>query len=141
MDLAASYSRFASTKSWDSKARSTASSRRSFTIARNTALTLFHRRRIYSETPVNELPGWRVLEGGPDAAQALAARERIELMSEAIAQLPDRCREVMCLAALRGRSNAEIARELRLSESTVRVQLARGIRKCASTLREKGERP
>ena len=112
-----------------------------FAIARHTALTLFHRRRIFSPTPVNELPDSRVLADDPDAVQALVARERFALMSQAIAQLPDRCRAVLCLAVLRGCSNAEIAATLGLSENTVRVHLARGIRKCAAFLRAKGERP
>jgi RNA polymerase sigma-70 factor (ECF subfamily) len=112
-----------------------------FSIARNTALTLFHRRRIYSDTPVSELPDWRVIDGGHNAAQAFVARERFELMSQAIAQLPDRCRDVMRLAVLRGCSNAEIAAALGLAENTVRVHLARGIKKCADFLRERGERP
>jgi len=112
-----------------------------FSVARNTALTLFHRRRIYSETPVDELPSWRVLDGGLDGAQALAGRERFELMAAAIEQLPDRCREVMSLAVLRGQANAEIAQALGLSENTVRVHLARGIKKCADFLRERGARP
>lgn len=111
-----------------------------FTIARNTALTFLHRGRIYSDTPVNELPEWRVLDGGPDAAQAFAARERLELMTEAISQLPTRCREVMSRAVLLGQANSAIAAELGLSENTVRVHLARGIRKCAEFLRERGER-
>lgn len=112
-----------------------------FSIARNTALTLFHRRRIFSATPVNELPDSLVLVEEPDAAQTMAARERLELMSQAIAHLPERCRDVMRLAALRGCSNAEIAATLGLSENTVRVHLARGIRKCAVFLRERGELP
>ncbi len=111
-----------------------------FSIARNTARTLFRRRRLYADIPVNELPDWRVLAPGPDAAEALVARERIELMSQAIARLPDRCREVMRLAVVRGCSNAEIAAALGLSENTVRVHLARGLQKCAGYLRDKGER-
>lgn len=112
-----------------------------FSIARNTALTLFKRGRIFSETPVNDLPAWRVLDGGPSAAETCAARERWELMNQAIAQLPERGSEVMYLAVLRGCSNAEIAAALGLSENTVRVHLARGIKKCADFLRERGERP
>jgi RNA polymerase sigma-70 factor (ECF subfamily) len=77
----------------------------------------------------------------PDAAQTLAASERFELMTQAIALLPERCRAVMRLAALRGCSNAEIAATLGLSENTVRVHLARGIRQCADFLRAQGELP
>lgn len=112
-----------------------------FAIARNTAITLFQRRRIYSNTPVNELPDWRVLDGGYNAVQTLAASERFELMSQAIAELPDRCREVMRLAVEGGCTNAEIAQTLGLAENTVRVHLSRGIRKCAEFLRARGERP
>lgn len=111
-----------------------------FSIARNTAITLFHRGKIYSETPVSELPAWRVLDGGPNAADVADGHQRFELMSEAMRQLPPRCRDVLRLAVLRGLSNAEIARELGLAENTVRVHLARGIKKCADYLRQQGER-
>ncbi len=106
-----------------------------FSIARNTALTLFRRRRIYADTPLNELPAWRVVADAPDAAETCAGRERHALIAAAIASLPDRCQEVMVLAVLRGCGNAEIAAVLGLSEHTVRVHLARGIRKCADYLR------
>lgn len=110
-----------------------------FSIARNTALTLFQRRKLYSDTPVSDLPGWRVLDGRPDASDVTDASQRHELMIEAITRLPPRCREVLRLAVLRGRRNAEIAVELGLAENTVRVHLARGIKKCADFLREQGE--
>ena len=113
-----------------------------FSIARNTALTLFHRRRqLYSEVPVNELPGWRVLDGGPDAAEATNARQRLALVAEAVDTLPPRCRAIMRLALVDGLGAIAIAEKLALSENTVRVQLARGIRKCADYLRERGELP
>lgn len=111
-----------------------------FSIARNTALTLFHRRQqLYSEVSVNELPGWRVLDGGPDAAEATNARQRLALVADAVDTLPPRCREIMRLALVPGLGAIEIAEKLALSENTVRVQLARGIRKCADYLRERGE--
>jgi RNA polymerase sigma-70 factor (ECF subfamily) len=113
-----------------------------FAIARHTALTLFHRRRqLYSEVPVNELPGWRVLDGGPDAAEATNARQRLALVADAVDALPPRCREIMHLALVDGLGAIAIAEKLALSENTVRVQLARGIRKCAEYLRARGEVP
>lgn len=112
-----------------------------FAVARNTAVTLGRRQTIYSATPLNELPDLRVLDGGPDAANAADASQRLALMRDAINQLPPRCRDVMRLAVLRGMGNAEIAAELGLSENTVRVHLGRAIKKCADFLRERGERP
>ncbi|HEY0943912.1 MAG TPA: sigma-70 family RNA polymerase sigma factor [Opitutaceae bacterium] len=112
-----------------------------FAVARNTAVTLGRRQTIYAETPLNELPPLRVLDNGPDAANAADASQRFALMREAIDQLPPRCRDVMRLAALRGLANAEIAAELGLAENTVRVHLGRAIKKCADYLRERGEHP
>jgi RNA polymerase sigma factor (sigma-70 family) len=99
-----------------------------FSIARNTALTLFRRRRLFSDVPVGDLPEWRLADTAPDAAD-VAALDR----------LPPRCREICVLAALERRSPAEIAAQLGLAESTVYVQLARGVKHCARTLREMGD--
>lgn len=113
-----------------------------FSIARNTALTLFRRRRqLYSDLPVNELPDWRVLDGGPDAAEATNSRLRLALVADAVDTLPPRCREIMVLALVDGLGAIAIAEKLALSENTVRVQLARGILKCRDYLRETGETP
>ena len=111
-----------------------------FTIARHTALTLLHRRRLYSPAPLSELPASRVVSEAPDAAESLARAERHELMCQAIANLSDRCGEVMRLAVLRGCSNAEIAATLGITESTVRVHLVRGIRLCAEYLQQREAR-
>ena len=110
-----------------------------FSIARNTALTLFRRERIYSAVPVAELPEWRVLDGGPDAAESTNHRMRMALTVEAVGQLPGRCQEICRLAAWEGLAPAEIARRLGIADSTVNVQLARAVMKCAAFLRERGE--
>lgn len=112
-----------------------------FSIARNTALTLFKRGRLFSPTPVNELPPSLVLVDGTAAEEAARTRERFELMAVALAELPPRCRDVMRFAVLHGLSNAEIASRLGLSENTVRVHLARGIKKSADFLRSQKELP
>lgn len=110
-----------------------------FSVARNTALTMARRRKIYSATPVNELPNWRVVDGRADAAETANSEQQRELVVDAISQLPGRCREIVALSAVEGLSYAEIAARLGLSESTVRVQVARGIQKMASYLRNCGE--
>jgi len=110
-----------------------------FTIARNTASTIFHRGGIFSHVPVNELPEGRVLDEGHDGAEITNTHLRLDLAVEAIDQLPPRCREIFRMAALDQLSPAEIAVRLRLSENTVYVQIARGVKKCSDYLRERGE--
>ena len=110
-----------------------------FTIARNTALTVFRRRRIYSETPLGDLPETSAATDRAPVTGADQADERINLAIAAIDSLPRRCREVVKLAAIERLSPAEIALRLGVAESTVYVQLARGIRKCAQHLRDRGE--
>jgi RNA polymerase sigma factor (sigma-70 family) len=109
-----------------------------FTVAHNAVLKVFRKRRIFSDVPVNELPEWRLLDGGPDVAETANTRQREALVAEAIAVLPARCREIFKLRLGRGFSHAEIAAALGLSEATVRVQVARGLRKCAQFLRARG---
>jgi RNA polymerase sigma factor (sigma-70 family) len=111
-----------------------------FTVARNTALNIFRRRQFYANTPVNELPSWRVLDGGRDAAESANAQFQLDLAIEAIGTLPNRCREVVTLIVVDRLGYAEIASRLGLSEATVRVQTAKGIEKIADYIRKKGER-
>lgn len=107
-----------------------------FAVARHAVFKLFRQRRIYSAVPVNELPEWRLLDGGPDALEAVDLAEQHALVARAIVRLPGRCREILMLRAVQGLAYAEIGAQLGLSEATVRVQTARGIRKCAQYLRD-----
>jgi RNA polymerase sigma-70 factor (ECF subfamily) len=106
-----------------------------FSIARNTAITLFNRTRIYSPTALADLPEENLQTRDSDRA----GRERLEVVARAIGALPERCGQVVELAILGRLSNAEIATRLGMSEPTVRVHLARGVKKCAEFLRETGE--
>lgn len=109
-----------------------------FAIARNVALGVFRRRQQVAEVPVNDSDGWRILEADAHAAESASLSQEIALATEAIESLPARCREIVILRALRGFSHQEIAAHLGLSEATVRVQVARGMKKCAQFLRERG---
>ncbi len=111
-----------------------------FSIARNTALTIFRRNRFYSQIPINELPDSYVLDQSRDAAESTNAQQQHDLIVQAMTQLPLRCREILAMAALQGLSNAEIASRMGITETTVRVQMARGISKCVEYVRKKGER-
>ncbi len=109
-----------------------------FTVARNTALKVFRKRQRISDVPVNELPEWRVLEGGPNVAETAHSHLQDAPICGSIGDLSARCREIFKLRVAGGLSHAEIAQQLGLSESTVRVQVARGLARCLRTLRERG---
>jgi RNA polymerase sigma-70 factor (ECF subfamily) len=76
-------------------------------------------------------------ESRSEPARASTSQE-IELLVAAIDRLPSRCREIVILRKLRGVSQKEIAAQLRISEQTVQVQVARGVKKCEKYLRQRG---
>ena len=111
-----------------------------FAIARNAALGIFRRRRFFSSAPMDEVESPALLEMGSDVVEAVSTHQEFALAIEAIDALPARCREIVILRAVHGLLHKEIARQLGLSEQTVRVQVGRGMRKCADFLRERGVR-
>ena len=59
------------------------------------------------------------------------SRQKLRLLSEAVAQLPPQCRKVFVLRKVYGFSVKEIARQLKISASTVEKHIAAGVRKTA----------
>jgi len=56
------------------------------------------------------------------------------LLTQAVASLPARCRQVFTLRKVYGLSQKEIAAELKISENTVEQHLAKGTRLCSAAL-------
>lgn len=109
-----------------------------FATARNAALDFFRRRKVVSIDSVADLAALRVIGDDPDPLEATSRGQEIELLSAAVRRLPDRCRQVMTLRFRYGMSQREISEELRISENTVKVQLAKGTRRCAAYLAARG---
>ncbi len=109
-----------------------------FTVAGNATVSLFRRSRPFVALPAGDLPAVQLLADPADVVAAVCSREELALVAEAIASLPERCRQVAVLRLLHGRDCRAIAAELGISEQTVRVQLSRAMRKCARQLRERG---
>jgi RNA polymerase sigma-70 factor (ECF subfamily) len=105
-----------------------------FTTAHNLALDQLRRRRLASIEPVTEIANLSVYEEGPTPADTAAHNQELELLTQAIQALPDRCRQVLTLRKIYGLSQKEIASELGITEHTVEVQIANGMRRCAEFL-------
>jgi len=109
-----------------------------FTTARNAALDLYRRRRaIPTHTSVDgcELTP---LEEPPGIAESEEQSYRLEVLAEAMHALPDRCREVVMLRFLDGLSYKEIAAQLGISHETVKVHMAKGMRRCSEFFTDRG---
>ncbi|GIL14582.1 MAG: hypothetical protein BroJett038_33020 [Chloroflexota bacterium] len=109
-----------------------------FTTARNLALDFFRRRRIVTIESVADLADLPVIEDRPDAAESTNRQEELNLLASAVRELPDRCRQVLTLRLLYGLSHKQIAAELGISEHTVKAQLAKGMRRCATYFDDHG---
>jgi RNA polymerase sigma factor (sigma-70 family) len=109
-----------------------------FTVGRNISVSLFRRRKFISHVPVNELPPSCVLDKDTDVVETVCSHDEFDLISSAIGELPVRCRQIVALRLVRGMDVAVIARELDISEQTVRVQVARGMKRCVDYLRARG---
>ncbi|HQY06236.1 MAG TPA: RNA polymerase sigma factor [Lacunisphaera sp.] len=128
---------------WQARARHPIDSAKAFLfrIARNLALDTLRHERHSPIMAVTDLSRLIVLDDKPDAAATAARSQEIDLLVEAIDALPARCREIFILRKLHGVSQKDIAARLGLSEQTVQVQAARGLRRVAESLRRRLSRP
>ncbi len=107
-------------------------------VARNLAIDALRRNTLSPIEQVSDLAGLNVLDGKPNAADVACTLDELNLLSEAIESLPPRCREVVVLNKLRGLPPLEIALKLGISEGTVHVHGAKGVRRCEAFLRARG---
>ena len=110
-----------------------------FAVARNALRDLIRRRGVIETIPVTETSVLPVLEAGPGVVDQVIRRQELDLLSEAVRSLPDRCREVFLLRKINGVSQKEIARRLSISENTVETLVAKGARRCADYVRAHGD--
>jgi DNA-directed RNA polymerase specialized sigma24 family protein len=94
---------------------------------------------VVSLDALAEMGSVDVLDQAPSAEEGLNTRQELALLMDAIASLPDRCREVLTLRKLYGLSQREIAQRLAITESTVEKHVAHGVRLCAERMFAKRE--
>lgn len=109
-----------------------------FAIGRNAALDLARRRAVVEIKNVAEIEQLFVLDETADVSETVSTRQELEFLAEALRELPERCRQVLTLTKMYGFSHKEVAEQLRISEFTVRAQVAKGVRRCAEYMRHQG---
>ena len=109
-----------------------------FRVARNLALNLVDRQRASPVAVVGDLAALPVSEERSGTVETVERNEKIQLLVQALAMLPPRCREITILRKLKGVPQREVAARLGLAEKTVEEQVARGVRRCETYLRRHG---
>lgn len=107
-----------------------------FSTARNAAVDLFRRNRVVAWEPLPSAPA--MVDHIADVAETISCAQELEILEEAIATLPPRCREVVVLQKIQGFTNQEIAQRLGISVHTVNAQMVLGLMRCRKFLRERG---
>lgn len=109
-----------------------------FMVARNVVLDLArHQKHAPRLTDVHEDCG-HVLDESRGVVDSVSASQELELLADAIAQLPERCAEVMRLRQIQGCASSEIASRLGISVNTVNAQVVIGLARCRLYLKARG---
>lgn len=109
-----------------------------FATARNAALDLTRHNRVAATDSIGNIEQLSVVDDRPDAAETTAHVQEIEILREAIAALPPRCREILTLRRFQDLSHQAIADKLGISANTVDAQLCLAIFRCRQFLLLRG---
>ncbi len=109
-----------------------------YTVARNLAIDTLRREAISPVEKIPDLESLRVAASQPSPDEAACTNDELDLLLDAIESLPPRCREVVILRKIHGLSPPEIADRLGISEGTVHLHGAKGVRRCEEFLRGHG---
>lgn len=105
-----------------------------FKTARNIAMDRLRKQPIVSLETMTELDESHLTDESLDGYAEINARQELLLLRQAIASLPERCRQVLTLRKVFGLRQKEIAAKLDITENTVERHIANGLRACAEFL-------
>jgi len=113
-----------------------------FRIAKNIAVDRLRRKSRQITDYIEDLSVPVVIEDGTDPEREMEGRQSLGIYCEAVASLPDKCRQVFLLRKVHGLKHKEIADRLSISVSSVEKHLRRGMAETRAHLRQQdGEAP
>ena len=107
-----------------------------FSIAKNLALNELTRKSRQMTSYIEDCQEPVVVEGENTTEKELEAWESLGIYCEAVATLPERCRQVYLLRKVHGLHHKEIAERLSISLSTVEKHLRVGVSCCSEYIRK-----
>jgi len=108
-----------------------------FVTARNVALDHFRREKTNPVMGLVNPDALTVVEEG-SLVGPLNHEQDLEVLEEAIAALPERCRQIIMLKKIQGLSYDEIGARLGIAPGTISQQLSIGVAKCRAFFARRG---
>lgn len=105
-----------------------------FTCARNLMTDRLRRAKVVSIEPMGDFEPSLVLKDDISPERWCGGRQTLQHLTDALNQLPERCREVVWLRRVEELSQKDVARRLGISEKTVEKHIAKGMRLLADAL-------
>lgn len=105
-----------------------------YRVAGNLAIDGLRRDGRIGKRLVAEMEGAEVEAPDPSPEKTVIGRQRLALLDQALTELPEKPRRALMMFRIDGLSQAEIARELGVSESMVAKYIARALRHCRDCL-------
>lgn len=123
---------------WQAKAARPVHSAKAFLfrVGRNLCLDVMRRARRLPIADAESLE-FVAADVAPDTEQ-LSTEAKLQLLTDAVSQLPPRCREIFLLCHFQGCTRQEAADQLRVSHRTVDEQIYRAYRRIEASLRSQG---
>jgi len=106
-----------------------------FAVARNLALDHIRRSKVvFNETLLNN-EAMDLLDEAESIEETVSRNYELEILTDAIQALPERCRRVFTLSKVYGMTYDQIASEMGITFNTVSAQIAIGLSKCGEYMR------
>ena len=111
-----------------------------FATAKNAVLSRFRHQKYERPKGAREIDPLSIVDEMRSPLEEATANDEICLLVRALESLPRRCGQVMTLRKIYGFSQKEVAKQLGITVSTVQVQYAKGLKRCAVFFRKHGYR-
>ncbi len=111
-----------------------------FATARNLAVDRVRRLNFLRTESLVENDVLSVLDEHEDVSETISRNQELEILTEAIQALPERCRRIFTLRKVYGMSQNDIASKMEISVCTVSAQLTIGVRKCTEFMESRCDR-
>ena len=106
-----------------------------FAVARNLALDHIRRSKVvFNETLLNS-EAMNLFDEAESIEETVSRNQELEILTEAIQSLPERCRRAFTLSKVYGMTYNQIAEEMGITFNTVSAQIAIGLSKCGEYMR------